>query len=558
MLLGGKCRGNAGEFAFRQIQEWSRHGLPHRCRVLQRELSELSNRATGAEEPVSTGAPLLPEGLFESSEEDVQGAALHFYLSRESNMNLSTVKMLIGLCPESLSTSCPGTRENELLYFPIHALAENPNIGQFESILRYIIVADPASLRYVDSHGQVPLHIAIDNDAVTANIIEILVNGWKQTTHERDCSRNLPIHLLCQNESLNEMTKLAALRVLIEAYPESLLVARGRDGRNRNWQGLPIHLASRYQNSAFCKVLIDSCPETLRASEHDFGRLPIHIACESGYIDTVKYLLEADPESINAATQASGYYPIHCASRRGLRNNRETQGRDRSTFEVTEYLLQIDPNCASKRSVPAYIKGSLPLDIACRDWSLKTVKLLFDAYPEAVYSLTTREWSYRSAMRFIDKQLNDFSALSEASFPIHRAICSSSTTIGVVKLLINKVPDQVQAVDDEGQLPLHLACKYGMMAIVECLVGIDQNGPLACDLNQNRPLHYACQFGHYHVVNYLLKANTVSVSERNSDGKLPFQLLIEATTEKEKDDLAYIEAIWRLLVASPDVVPRNL
>jgi len=186
------------------------------------------------------------------------------------------------------------------------------------------------------------------------------------------------------------------------------------------------------------------------------------------------------------------------------------------------------------------------------------VATLFDAYPAAVFEFTVRDDDDEGipdiVSEFLQQQRNDFTVLSESPLPVHEAICSNKT-LGVVKLLVDKFPNQLTAVDNEGRLPLHLACKLGKLHIVEYLVGMDQGSLLARDAHQNHPLHYACQFGRCDVVNYLLEVEAVLVSEQNKIGKLPFRLLVES--DCDKDDLSYAEAVWRLLVASPDVLPGN-
>ena len=53
-------------------------------------------------------------------------------------------------------------------------------------------------------------------------------------------------------------------------------------------------------------------------------------------------------------------------------------------------------------------------------------------------------------------------------------------------------------------------------------------------------------------MSYFINMSTVSVSSRNSDGKLPIELLAES--ESDKDSLAYVEALWQMIRAYPDIV----
>ena len=73
--------------------------------------------------------------------------------------------------------------------------------------------------------------------------------------------------------------------------------------------GLPIHYAvANCISTAFCKELIDACPESLRIVGK--GSLPIHLACTA---DAIQHMLEMDFELINAE-DCHRYLPIHIAA----------------------------------------------------------------------------------------------------------------------------------------------------------------------------------------------------------------------------------------------------
>mmetsp|Transcript_4753 Transcript_4753/g.10492 ORF Transcript_4753/g.10492 Transcript_4753/m.10492 type:complete len:630 (-) Transcript_4753:29-1918(-) len=475
-----------------------------------------------------------------SSGQQFEGLPLHYYLSRKSNMDLATVKELIAQSPDSLAAS-----GGEMPYFPIHAIIENPEVGAFSDVLHYLIELDPTSLQCTDTYGLVPLHNALCNNNITMKIILLLLEGWQESIHQRDCNRSLPIHLLCKNGELNTNTKLNVLRTIIDAYPESLL---DRNGNN----DLPIHIASRFQDRAFCKVLIGACPECLSMVDA-CGFLPFHLACESGPLDTAKYIFEERPESLHAATEEFELYPLHSV----------VLTRGRGQFNVAQYLLRNDHDCVSK---PVTMTGSIyqgyfPLHLACENHrtELRTMESLFDAYPGAVWETTPSGWTPLDIARdetlcFLKQQLRDFSSFSESSFPVHHAL-SNDGTIGVIKLLMDRFPNQLQVVDHERNLPLHLACVVGNLPSVQYLVKVRNESISVCDANRNYPLHLACMAGKCDVINYLLEMKTSHVSERNSSEKLPIQLLLEAGCEN--DNIESTEAIWRLLVAFPEIVPAG-
>jgi len=292
---------------------------------------------------------------------------LHCYLSRTSNLQLDTVKILVELCPESLKLS-----RTEDLYFPIHTIMENPEVGSYCEVVQYLVNTDPTILQDKGGLDQLPLHThtACCRSTTTASLVHILVDGYQDATREADCDGHLPIHLLCENEVMGKGVKLDILRMLIDKYPESL------HARTR-CQNLPIHIAPCYQDFDFCKILVDNYPGGL-AIENGYGCLPFHLACDKGSLEIVKYLYDAYQECINKSSTRSGFCPIHTALM--------TQRKDQ--YEIIKFLLQCDPNCAAI-ALPNVVGDHilLPLYLACqRGAHLETVQLLFDAYPAVIYA----------------------------------------------------------------------------------------------------------------------------------------------------------------------------
>ena len=481
----------------------------------------------------------LDAELFDDYDNYIEGTPVHYYLFRTSNLQLDTVKILVELCPVALKFT--GAEES---YFPIHSIIDNPNVGSHHDILQCLISTDPTILQCKDEFEQTPLHLICYSRHITVELVQVLVDGYQDATKESDYHGSLPIHQLCENPDAEETEKQKILRILIDVYPESLHTTRNIS------QVLPIHIACRYQGPDFCKVLVDSYPDSLRM-EDSTGFLPFHLACEKGSFETVKYLYEADREYINKSSTRSGFYPIHVA----ISNRSDYQ------YELTKFLLQCDPDCAAmKLPTGSGYAGYLPLHLAVvRFASLEAVKLLFDAYPAAIY---VKEASSRGGVTpvnlinvrnttvdFLRRQEDDISRFSQndIAFPLHLAV-KSNVTLGVLKLLVEKLPQHEQY-DDEGKTTLHLACEYGKIGIVQYLIQRSNEDLSTPDSDGNYPLHLACRGGHCDVVNYLLEVNPVSVSTQNGDKKLPIELLIGS--DCDENSLVYTEAVWRLLVASP-------
>lgn len=77
----------------------------------------------------------------------------------------------------------------------------------------------------------------------------------------------------------------------------------------------------------------------------------------------------------------------------------------------------------------------------------------------------------------------------------------------------------------------------------------------ALDQEGNTPLHYACRGAKYDIIALLLeKYDAVSVSKRNAQSKLPIELLWESNEVNDREGAEYTEGVFRLLQAYPETI----
>ena len=396
-------------------------------------------------------------------------------------------------------------------------------------------------------------HKACYNENVTLEMVQLLHNTLPGALQLSDNYGSLPIHRLCCNQELDGTNSLDILRFMLSIDPT---LAREVDGDDY----LPINVAVEYKSIAFCKELIDKYPESLRI-ESGTGRLPIHEVCRYGNqddtADTIQYMLELDPELINEE-DSDGYLPIHCA--------------DYGNTNAIELLLKFDPDAASKEANDG--TRWLPLHFACRySPNLSSIQVLYDAYPEAILARdrdgeapldNAREEVNQPTIEFLQtqfeyaRQAQDMTAMTtvdeNGQLPLHCAL-KNNAPLGSIKLLTEASPAAVQVSDQNGAYPLHIACEFSSATVVKFLVECDKDIVERFDANKDSPLHYACRGGNCGAVKYLVESHVPSVSERNSDNKLPIHLLLECRESVvDKESTEFIEVVWRLLLAYPEVV----
>ena len=510
--------------------------------------------------------------------ERVAGTPLHYYLSRKSNVDLSIVKLFVELEPEVLNRSDP---ESKLA--PIHALLHNETINNLHEIVQYMVEISPKSVELVTDYNSVALHYACSNKAITVETIRLLVDAWPQATRTLINFGGHPLHMFCMFYKGKDITvSMEILQMLLDANPESISHPT-EEGE------LPIHCALSTKSSEFCRVLIDAFPESLQIGGHRRGGVLLHAASQSR-LDTTRLVYSLYPEGIGVRDE-KGFLPIH----RTVEWPFCSEG-DCPTA-ILEYLLEQDPDGARRPVIEPQSDsesvGRLPLHVAClNNDCLHFVKYLFNVYPDAInvrdpitgqlpleMAIDLHEtgghipedfMQGRNAktISFLRKQMmyanaaNDPIAMVPAQDPddgmmfIHR-VMYQHPCLGAMKLLVQASPECVRSVTREGWLPLHHACEYTTVDIVEYLIDQDPATLNACCNKNDSPLHHACYTGNCEVVIYLLDTHSMaSVSERNTDNKLPIQILRDATdlVWGLVDTPAYLGAMWRLLLAYPESI----
>jgi len=385
----------------------------------------------------------------------------------------------------------------------------------FSALLEQIIDSEPSSVRYIDELGRTLLAKACSMSGVESlfEVVQLLLNAWPEALMIVDHRGCLPIHYLCCNSGLGDSTSIDLLHLLISDDATLMRIADDNSF-------LPFHHAVFRKSAKFCKELLALCPETVRV-ESIIG-LPIHIATGFGQVNE----------------------RLEDASTIALRH-----------VSVIELLLEYDPSGAS---VPDAVKQWLPLHAACIAYYeyLPVVRCLFDQYPEAIWArdvygntpldlVRLRENkidpSYTAVIDFLEDQLkyvtedmvhdgNESTTKSakfwsnlykctqdgSGSLPLHHSL-RNNATLGVIKVLLYENPDTLWVTNHQGLLPIHIACQYSSVK----------------------------------VVNYLLDKQITVLSARNSDQKLPIHLLCESGGEDES--IAYVETIWRMLLANPEL-----
>ncbi|KAK3735197.1 hypothetical protein QZH41_017949, partial [Actinostola sp. cb2023] len=261
---------------------------------------------------------------------------------------------------------------------------------------------------------------------------------------------------------------------------------------------------------------------------HDeYGKTPLHCAVGAQKLDIVLCLLSHKPD-IDAHDDREDT-PLHTAIRTG------------NIAIVTAILLDghADPNsCGHAGCAPLHVAAQLDHvnnNAICKLLLENGTKLLSrdhkDMTPLALatlhgfFDVMVCLFSY-AAIQGVSKDDLLHEVDGEGSTLLHLGVESGSAR--VVKLCLDEGAALHSVKSSDGSTPVHLACSYGYMDILDILMKAvafildpppDQDGRL--------PIHKAAQANHHQVLSYLLKQDVDQIDAVDHEGCTPIMLAAE-------------------------------
>ena len=290
---------------------------------------------------------------------------------------------------------------------PLHLACER---GCIQTSL--LLLSKGANANSLNADGQTPLHTAAGALKDFPKLCSILLNrDAKIDAVDKD--GNQPLHLACE-------------RVCVRT--SLLLLSKGANANSLNADGqTPLHMAAGALKDfpKLCSILLNRDAK-IDAVDKD-GNQPLHLACKQGHIETSLLLLSrgANSNSLNA----DGQTPLHMAA-----------GALKDFPKLCSILL----NCDAK--IDAVDKdGNQPLHLACKQGHIETSLLL------------------------LSRGANSNSLNVDGQTPLHTAAGGLEDCLELCSILVEDEA-KIDAVDKDGNQPLHLACESGLMETVEHLL----------------------------------------------------------------------------------------
>jgi ankyrin repeat protein len=267
-------------------------------------------------------------------------------------------------------------------------------------------------------------------------------------------------------------------RELIEASKEnnlpevSRLLSVGADVNTKDHSRTPLHWAC---DKGHVQVVIELLQHgaVIEAKDNE-GYTPLHEACISGHVVVGNELLSCGANI--EATSDEGNTPLHVAA------------MWRDNLAIVKALLAAGADCRAANN-----SGKRPIHYA--------IEYAVGEGKSEVSKSLLREFYATTRSLPLHALLDDFTWIGDPNsnsapplrFALHRNVFGTDGVVEILEYLVSRNSRLISARDQDGSLPLHVACRRGApFAIVQSLVDLCKASVKSVTCQGDLPLFLAC------------------------------------------------------------------
>jgi ankyrin repeat protein len=260
----------------------------------------------------------------------------------------------------------------------------------------------------------------------------------------------------------------------------------------------------------------------VNAKDNREGFTPLHWASANGHVQVVKKLREhgADIEAMTS----SGSTPLHCAcfkghvavvntllgpndsdgatitildkrKSRGANTEAKDNGGDTPLHEaswqgriaVVKALLSGGANVLAAND-----SGQLPIHYAVNMRMSEVAKCLLQQFYATTRRLPLHE--LLQDLTWIPSPKSSILAVPPLRWALHRNVLGTGDVVGIIEYLVGQNPALLSSRDEDGSLPLHVACRRGAsFSVVQSLLDLYEASVKSVTSEGDLPLFLACE-----------------------------------------------------------------
>ena len=331
-------------------------------------------------------------------------------------------------------------------------------------------------------------------------------------THQipiREPTGDTALHFACKTNNLR------LLQLLLNHCPASVTVT--------NYFGLTsLHIAAKNGSVSMLECLISSCKFPLDNFIDSNGNSVLHLACQRGILKVVKMLLESSSLTLQ---NKEGNTPIHVACYKksaalvGCLLKKCSGNLDNHKNNESDTYLHIAATVGDLDTINLLLKhcsttcqnanGDTPIHIACRANNQLVVECLLKN------NTSTYPFKNKCGQTYL------------------HVACNKTAKLNIVKTIFNmgyKILGNCP--DNNGDIPLHYACRFGQMSIIEYLMADDRCDPYKCNNNHLSPMYHVLERKDLELIQCVIKKRLCDINQPIKSGSPWLHCLIQLTASE--------------------------